>query len=137
MFPNNIKMGFAATGICPLDRHAVKKHLVPTATYARNAAWGVGIEQGSPAADFNKDSPGPAGSDHEGEGLAREEGCPSLAHVHEVDLEADLALQPNSGTKHFIVNIDNANPDVEEEAAGLDLDVSQPLSLTRISHSPL
>ena len=30
-----------------------------------------------------------------------------------------------------------ANPDVEEEAAGLDLDVSQPLSLTRFLTFPI
>jgi hypothetical protein len=121
--PNNIKKRFAATGICPLDRHAVDKHLVPAATYAGNAAGGAGIERGSPIVDFNEDSLGPTSSDHEGEGLAREEVYPSLAPVQEVDLEADLALQPNSGTEHFFVNIDSVDPNVEEEAAGLDRDV--------------
>jgi hypothetical protein len=57
--------------------------------------------------------------------------------VQEVDLEADLVLQPNSGTKHFFVNIDNADPDVEEEAMRFDPDVFQLLSLTRFLTLPI
>ena len=44
--PNNIIQGFLATGIYPLNRHIVDKHLTPSKTFGRNSIGGVTAEAG-------------------------------------------------------------------------------------------
>jgi hypothetical protein len=61
--------------------------------------------------------------------LKRTWGCCSLVPIQHLDLKVDLAvewLEPNFGAKHFFVNVDKTNLNVEEKAAGLNSEVSKP-----------
>jgi hypothetical protein len=42
--PNNIKKGFSAIGIYPLNRHAIDRYINPSETFQSNSGGGSGRE---------------------------------------------------------------------------------------------
>jgi hypothetical protein len=85
--PNNITKGFSATGIYPLNRHAVDKDLTPSETFGRNSAGGVTAEVGEGGSQ-QLDS-GEQGSDEEEEGNEGD-GEVGLPPIEELDSRLTL-----------------------------------------------
>jgi hypothetical protein len=54
-----------------------------------------------------------------------------LTQVLPADIKVDLTKVPSAQTEHYFVNVNDANPDVEEEVARFKLGVLKLQSLTR------
>jgi hypothetical protein len=52
------------------------------------------------------------------------------------EIEVDLAVAPSAHTQHYFVTIDDTDPNIDEEAAGLDPAISEPQSMTRFFTLP-
>jgi hypothetical protein len=48
-----------------------------------------------------------------------------------VQIEADFAIMPSIQTQHYFVTVDDTDPNIDEEAAGLNPAISKPQSSTR------
>jgi hypothetical protein len=157
LFESNISSGFRATGIYPLDCHAVDKYLQPSETYCaegevRNftsatteptvpAAKALG--EGSDMACIPAgEGPVAAVQETAGEGCstADEEQqmvrTPLPDRLEEGAIEAEFNIMPQSETEHFFVNVDLGDPVEEEEVSRLDPDVSAPESITHFLQLP-
>jgi hypothetical protein len=47
-----------------------------------------------------------------------------------LDIEADFTEEPAASTPHFFVIVNEADPDIDDEAAGLELGMVEPKSIT-------
>ena len=126
---SNIKKGFSATGIFPLNFHAVDSHLLPSEVFTapdREAEHGHGgdEEQGGMAAYAgNEGQPETGGEDD----------VPSAGVA---ELEADLAKVPDSNAEHFFVDADPSNEATAAEVLGLEGDPDGVESITRFLTLP-
>ena len=59
-----------------------------------------------------------------------------ISPVLSAKLEADLAQAPSAEIQHYFVDVDDKNPDLRDEAAGLNPDIIEPHSLTRFLTLP-
>jgi hypothetical protein len=55
----------------------------------------------------------------------------TLPKVLLADIKVDFAKAPSAQTEHYFVNVNDADPDVEEEVVVLELGVLEPQSLIR------
>ena len=160
----NIKNGFRAAGIYPIDRQVVDHFLEPATTYAReggsnsvvrdgsnHAAASNGTHRARPLRVNGSDQEPRAGSaptctdndepdmnDDDGDSEADIEGVHTGSHVRlaESELEADFAREPDSSTEHFFVEIAEEDLSGEEEAADLEPEVEEPQSITSFLQLP-
>lgn len=134
---NNIQKGFSATGIFPLNFHAVDSHLLPSEVFTTpdgDAQHGHGHDDASAgetiAAEDAVQTEGQAQCTSE-EG---EEG--DIPQVGAADLQADLTEVPDSNSEHFFVDADPSNPATADEVIGLEASLDGVESITRFITLP-
>lgn len=130
---NNIQKGFSATGIFPLDFHAVDSHLLPSEVFTTPDGGdraGHGHDDARDAVpDRERDDGHAQGTSEEGE-----EGDIPVRGA--ADLEADLAEVPDSNSEHFFVDADPSNPTTADEVIGLEANPNDVESITRFLTLP-
>ena len=130
---SNIKKGFSAIGIFPLNFHAMDSHLLPSEVFTApdgEAEHGHAgdEEQGGMAAH--------AGNEGQAHCTAKEGGDVDIFEAGAADLEADLAEVPDCNAEHFFVDTDPSNPATTEEMLGLEVDPDGIESITRFLTLP-
>ena len=130
LFASNIKKGFNATRIFPLNFHAVDSHLLPSEVFTAldgvaEHMHGGDEEQGRMAAHVgNEEQPETRGEDD----------VPSAGAT---DLEADIAKVPDSNVEHFFVDADPSNEATAVEVLGFEGDPDGVESITRFLTVPI
>ena len=127
------KKGFSATGIFPLNFHAVDSHLLPSEVFIApdgEAEHGhvEDEEQGGMAAY--------AGNEGQPHCIAEEGGDVDVPEAGAVDLENDLAEVPDCNAEHFFVDTDPSNAATAEEVLGLEAHPDGIESITRFLTLP-
>lgn len=138
---SNIRAGFKRAGIYPLNRHAVDRHLAPSETYDQE---GGGENQNS---ELQLSEEGRVEFTERVEGTPYED-CTQIAREEEGsvsgepggdaerDLEANLMPALNAETQHFFVDTDPSDPTADPDIGGLDTDVTELDSITRLLQLP-
>jgi hypothetical protein len=134
---NNIRKGFSATGIFPINRLAIQSQMLPSEAYGncKDAIEGGEYvilslplcEEGSPSLELAIGA--------ECEDMARGNGNPS-AGSDEGNTEAKLALQPSAETEHFFVSVESSEQGSAGEAIDVDGPVSEQVSITKFLALP-
>ena len=161
---SNIQNGFSGTGIFPFNRGALTRYFaVPAmhegggAAFASQQGGWSGQHHPEPHAQALASEPQHAVSTEQvhqlhavstqqvhasSTGVDNENleqgGCgTSMASaVLLAELEADLGRAPSIETQHYFIDVDNENPYLRDEAAGLDPAIMEPQSLTRFLTLP-
>ena len=134
--PNNIKKGFSATGILPLNFNAVQEHMRPSQTYRYTEVQEPQQGEGPPEASHEPPTSGTvAGSAREEpEGNEHEER--NVPDIQSADIEAELAEVPDSSAVHFFVDADLTDPTIADEVVGLEQNADAVGSITQFLTLP-
>lgn len=127
---SNIKKGFSATGIFPLNFNAVDEQLRPSEVFNHHDGDIPQVQRGEqPRGREEQEHEADAqdedfmhvvdNADTAGEGKEPKRGLDdqdrSILRVQSANLEADLAEVPDSVVEHFFVDRDPADPGASEE----------------------
>ena len=125
----NIKSGFRAVGIFPLDRGAILRHLKPSIMYSHEPQQPHGdlLPLGSQAL-LSSTTEGAMDDEQATEEAidGGEEGC-----FESQEIAIDLASEQATEAMHFFVHADPTDPDVPDDIGIVDPDVECLNSITR------
>ena len=130
---SNIKKGFSATGIFPLNFHAMDSHLLPSEVFTTPDGE---AKHGHVGDEEQGGMPTHAGNDGQVHCTGEEGGDVNMPEAGAADLEVDLAKVPDSNLEHFFVDADPSNPRTAEEVLGLEADPDDVESITRFLTLP-
>ena len=120
LIEKNIKSGFRATGIFPLNRGAIILHLRPSIVYAQQPANDL-PSAGSEALEVPPSSPAPAMDDKDDAMELLNGADNDYLGLHEIS--ADLAAEETTGATHFFVDVDPIDPEVPDDIGIVDPDL--------------
>ena len=152
LFPSNIKKGFSATGIFPLNFGALNEHFLPSQAF-RNPHEDNGHEAGSNQPRHNeghgddgetdrhhdghtRDSNGSIGDDGGSQQGEDGEDHSTIPAVDRTEIEAEFAAVPDSNVEHFFVDADPSLPEAVSEVVGFEADANAVGSITQFFTLP-
>jgi hypothetical protein len=142
---SNIRSGFSATGIHPLNRLAIQAHMQPSKAYRDLEERSEG---GEPTAtsqsstreggDGSNSATGQASNFAGGQGIEdMPRGVASPCEItDDAELQADLAREPATETEHFYVDVQPSELDSTGEATDADRPAPEAPSVTKFLTLP-
>ena len=131
----NIKAGFRATGIWPMDREAIQRHLQPS-TIFREPCHDHDPAPGSQEQALESENEDTLHDQNvQVEASEQQEGGGEQS-LESTEIAMHLAEEPIPTTEHFFVDVNHADPDVPDEMGSIDPDVEAVQSSTRFLTLP-
>ena len=132
--PSNIKEGFSAIGIFPLDFNALNEHFLPSQAFKdphEDSRGGEDSNQPRHREGHGKDvqTDGPHdGHARDSSATARDNGRSqrgnegeeerTIPAIYRAEIEAEFAVVPDSNVEHFFVDADPSLPEASSEVVG-------------------
>jgi hypothetical protein len=145
--PSNIKKGFSATCIFPLDFNALNEHFLPSHAFKdphkdsqggedsnqprHREGHGEDVRTDGPHDGHMRDSSATAGDDGRSQRGDEGEEERTIPAIDKVEIEAKFAMVPDSNVEHFFVDAYPSLPEASSEVVGLEAEAAAVGSITQ------
>ena len=150
--PCNIKKGFSATCIFPLDFNALNEHFLPSQAFQdphedsrggedsnqprHSEGHGEDVRTDGPHDGHARDSSATAGDDGRSQRGDEGEEERTIPAIDRAEIEAEFAAVPDSNVKHFFVDADPSLLEASSKVVGLEAEAAAMGSITQFLTLP-